>query len=191
MALHAARLPRLAYHTCRKCHFHTVIRSLGRQSLIVPPPAPCPRREFSRLSLRCRQQAKHEDIVSWSEIDAEAEAQGVTPKTEHLDQTVIPETATENGAAEADVTDAEAPTQSTTSDHVPWFLRPENQLELEQTPTNPLSARQQIPELPYNAPEILQPLMERVSIDLGMDDLRLLDLRSLDPRLHSEPICLC
>nr|POE74039.1 atpase synthesis protein 25, mitochondrial [Quercus suber] len=46
---------------------------------------------------------------------------------------------------------------------------------------NPLSNRQRLPELPDSPPTLLAPLLERVSIDLGMDDLSLLDLRLLDP----------
>ncbi|KFY45082.1 hypothetical protein V495_03129 [Pseudogymnoascus sp. VKM F-4514 (FW-929)] len=46
-------------------------------------------------------------------------------------------------------------------------------------PNEPLP--QKIPDLPSAPPTILQPLLERISIDLGLDDLTLLDLRKLDP----------
>lgn len=62
--------------------------------------------------------------------------------------------------------------------HVPWYLQLEQDLP---TPENAVSARQRIPDLPDHPPPILQPLLERVSVELGMDDLSILDLRSIDP----------
>ncbi|KAI4134120.1 MAG: hypothetical protein LQ347_001779 [Umbilicaria vellea] len=59
----------------------------------------------------------------------------------------------------------------------PWYL----QVETPQRQISPLSERQQLPELPANPPALLQPLLEHISIDLGLDDLTLFDLRKLDP----------
>ncbi|KAI0997527.1 hypothetical protein K3495_g10661 [Podosphaera aphanis] len=58
---------------------------------------------------------------------------------------------------------------------IPWYLQVNAPKKLE------LSERQYIPDLPELPPPILQPLMHQVSIDLGLDDLTLLDLRKLDP----------
>lgn len=60
---------------------------------------------------------------------------------------------------------------------VPWYL----QVESPQGKPQPLSERQKIPELPETPPPILEPLLQQISVDLGMDDLKLLDLRKLDP----------
>ncbi|KUJ16172.1 uncharacterized protein LY89DRAFT_685209 [Mollisia scopiformis] len=60
---------------------------------------------------------------------------------------------------------------------IPWYL----QVESPHRAPRPLSERQLIPELPELPPPILAPLMQQVSIDLGLDDLKLLDLRKLDP----------
>lgn len=65
--------------------------------------------------------------------------------------------------------------ESTSS--LPWYL----QLDTPQHVTPPLSERQQLPELPPNPPRLLQPILEHMSIDLGLDDLALFDLRKLDP----------
>ncbi|MCJ1360493.1 MAG: ATPase synthesis protein 25 mitochondrial [Icmadophila ericetorum] len=46
---------------------------------------------------------------------------------------------------------------------------------------NPRAARQQLPELPVDTPALLQPILEHISIGLGLDDLSLFDLRKLDP----------
>lgn len=60
---------------------------------------------------------------------------------------------------------------------VPWYL----QDSAPQKPPQPLSERQRIPDLPESPPPILQPLMQQISVDLGLDNLSLLDLRKLDP----------
>ncbi|KAG9237813.1 hypothetical protein BJ875DRAFT_452851 [Amylocarpus encephaloides] len=59
----------------------------------------------------------------------------------------------------------------------PWYL----QVEAPERTIKPLSERQKLPDLPESPPLILQPLLRQVSIDLGLDDLYLLDLRTLDP----------
>ncbi len=60
---------------------------------------------------------------------------------------------------------------------IPWYL----QVETPRAPLNPISDRQRLPDLPVDPPPILEPLLKYVSIDLGMDDLSLFDLRALDP----------
>lgn len=60
---------------------------------------------------------------------------------------------------------------------VPWYL----QVEIPQRQISPLSDRQQLPELPPNPPTLLQPILEHISIELGLDELILFDLRKLDP----------
>jgi hypothetical protein len=67
--------------------------------------------------------------------------------------------------------------QSSETAAVPWYL----QVELPSKPPRPLSERQRIPDLPESPPKILEPLLQRISVDLGLDDLSLLDLRHLDP----------
>ena len=64
---------------------------------------------------------------------------------------------------------------STTS--APWYL----QIATPQGLPNPLLKRQQIPEIPSNPPPLLKPMLEHISVDLGLDDLVLLDLRKIDP----------
>lgn len=59
----------------------------------------------------------------------------------------------------------------------PWYL----QVETPQREFRSLSERQQLPELPPDPPPLLQPILEHISIDLGLDELSLFDLRKLDP----------
>lgn len=62
--------------------------------------------------------------------------------------------------------------------HIPWYLQVESPVPAQE---NAISARQQIPELPEHPPALLEPLLQHVSVELGMDDLTLMDLRPLDP----------
>jgi hypothetical protein len=59
----------------------------------------------------------------------------------------------------------------------PWYLQVDAPPRVQQ----PLSERQQIPDLPESPPPILEPLLQQISVDLGLDSLSLLDLRKLDP----------
>jgi hypothetical protein len=67
--------------------------------------------------------------------------------------------------------------EETRASTVPWYL----QIDSPQRAPQPLSERQRIPELPETPPPILEPLLRQISVDLGLDDLSLLDLRKLDP----------
>ena len=60
---------------------------------------------------------------------------------------------------------------------LPWYL----QMKTPQRVTSPLADRQRLPDLPPNPPPLLQPMLEHISVELGLDDLSLLDLRNLDP----------
>ncbi|KAL8696934.1 MAG: hypothetical protein Q9201_007401 [Fulgogasparrea decipioides] len=44
-----------------------------------------------------------------------------------------------------------------------------------------MSDRQRLPDLPSHPPPLLQPMLQHISVDLGLDDLSLLDLREIDP----------
>jgi hypothetical protein len=68
---------------------------------------------------------------------------------------------------------------TSSSDPIPWYLQVD-------TPTppassHPLADRQLIPDLPENPPSILSPMLSYLSVKSGLDNLTLLDLRSLDP----------
>ncbi|KAI9728054.1 MAG: ATPase synthesis protein 25 mitochondrial [Cirrosporium novae-zelandiae] len=70
-----------------------------------------------------------------------------------------------------------ASSTTTAVESVPWYL----QVERPAITADPLAERQHIPDLPSNPPPILGPLLQQISIELGLDDLSLLDLRVLDP----------
>ncbi|KAF2719052.1 hypothetical protein K431DRAFT_229432 [Polychaeton citri CBS 116435] len=76
------------------------------------------------------------------------------------------------GQAEQEATEL----PSAASSRLPWYLQPSLHPQAQTT------ARQQpLPALPINPPTILTPLMNHLSVDLGMDDMSLIDLRTLDP----------
>ena len=85
------------------------------------------------------------------------------------------------------VTDSNAPLPPSTvespatslSDPIPWYLQVDTPMP--PPPSHPLADRQLIPDLPENSPSILPGMLEYLSVDSGLDDLTLLDLRSLDP----------
>jgi len=77
----------------------------------------------------------------------------------------------------------DAPEESPPSDpSIPWYLQPHHQAsQPAPPPESPMAARQRIPNLPAHPPPVLESLLHNLSIDQGMDDLTLLDLRALDP----------
>ncbi|CAD0088393.1 unnamed protein product [Aureobasidium mustum] len=75
-------------------------------------------------------------------------------------------------------TSEDATPSSTELEAVPWYLQVD-------TPTpqqeHPFAERQKLPDLPESPPALLQPILEHVSVELGLDHLSLIDLRELDP----------
>lgn len=62
-------------------------------------------------------------------------------------------------------------------DDVPWYLKVQDVEEPEDT----LLERQQLPEIPSDAPPQLAEIIKHLSEGIGMESIKLLDLRSLDP----------
>ncbi|KAL8921235.1 MAG: hypothetical protein Q9208_005846 [Pyrenodesmia sp. 3 TL-2023] len=60
---------------------------------------------------------------------------------------------------------------------LPWYL----QVQTPRQEHISISDRQRLPEIPQDPPPLLQPVLEHISVDLGLDDLSLLDLRDIDP----------
>ena len=157
MALRRPISRALTCNNCQKWILRSFIASIGGHTTFQPIPLPTHGRSFSRTArglneARERIQKQASEEHPLNEINDEA-SQVFSPN---------PESAL----------------KQPTNEHVPWYLQvhqPISQAE------SPLAARQRLPDLPEYAPPILQPLLEHVSVELGMDDLSLLDLRSLDP----------
>lgn len=77
--------------------------------------------------------------------------------------------------------EAEFPTEPNvnleSTNSAPWYL----EIDTPQRASNQLLERQRIPELPPDPPPLLKPMLEHISIDLGLDDLTIFDLRKIDP----------
>ncbi|KAI4266273.1 MAG: hypothetical protein L6R38_008845 [Xanthoria sp. 2 TBL-2021] len=65
----------------------------------------------------------------------------------------------------------------TESQALPWYL----QVQTPRQEPKSISERQRLPDLPPDPPPLLQPMLQHISGDLGLDDLSLLDLRDIDP----------
>jgi len=63
-----------------------------------------------------------------------------------------------------------------TSQHIPWYLQEETSVP----EVAEVTSKDHLPELPENSPEILPVLLEYIYKDLGLDGLKLYDLRSLE-----------
>lgn len=83
----------------------------------------------------------------------------------------------ESEVGETDWKVAELDEESGEVPALPWYL----QIDSPKRATHPLSDRQRTPDLPESPPPILEPLLQQISVDLGLDDLSILDLRKLDP----------
>lgn len=72
--------------------------------------------------------------------------------------------------------------------HIPWYLQEGTPV----TESQPVSSRDHLPELPENPPAILPILLDYTFKDLGLDSLKLFDLRSLEtpPALGANVIML-
>ena len=77
---------------------------------------------------------------------------------------------------DADVVRAEHESQTSTTS-TPWYLR----IDTTQRLTNSLLERHKIPKLPLGTPPLLQPILDYISLELGLDDLMIFDLRNIDP----------
>ncbi|KAE8555354.1 ATPase synthesis protein 25 mitochondrial [Talaromyces marneffei ATCC 18224] len=74
--------------------------------------------------------------------------------------------------------DAPVPNESANSSQdVPWYLQVEPVIET----THPIARQQQIPDVPENAPSITREILQHLSLEIGLDDMVLLDLRGRDP----------
>lgn len=63
---------------------------------------------------------------------------------------------------------------------LPWYLQ-EGSVDGPEDGSNPLAARQEVPELPPYPPPMLASVLQHLSVDIGLDNLTILDLRRLDP----------
>ena len=66
---------------------------------------------------------------------------------------------------------------ATVTTTMPWYL----QVQASQHTSSRLAERQMLPDLPHDPPPLLQPIIEHLSVNVGVDNLLLLDIRKIDP----------
>ncbi|EPE28452.1 ATPase synthesis protein 25 [Glarea lozoyensis ATCC 20868] len=161
--------------SCANCRL-SVLRhfvSIGVQTPRIPLPTTTalrPSPSFSRYgrSFSSHRNLRQRETPGWD--------QGIEHRFDENDEhESVEERIREDNPGETDV--AEVDLEELDEDATPWYL----QVEPPERAPRPLSERQKMPELPERPPPILEPLLNQVSIDLGLDNLTLLDLRKLDP----------
>ncbi|KAF7186145.1 ATPase synthesis protein 25, mitochondrial [Pseudocercospora fuligena] len=175
----------LACMNCRQWVLRSFIASIGGTSLISTPPQ-VSRRTFASSAKRYNEareriQQAEKDDHSLNDISFEFSlGHNSEAKTRNVEAKVVPEPEAETEPALEAKKSTEGHIEEAKSDspYVPWYLQVESPIA--QQESNPLD-RQKIPDIPNHSPDLLEPLIQRVSVELGMDDLALLDLRELDP----------
>ena len=82
------------------------------------------------------------------------------------------------GIEEVDDLEQASPDSLTTvTTTMPWYLQEQESQQIR----NPLAERQMLPSLPHDPPPLLQPIIEHLSMNVGLDNLLLLDIRKVDP----------
>ncbi|KAK5165401.1 ATPase synthesis protein 25 mitochondrial [Saxophila tyrrhenica] len=180
MALQRPISTALRCGNCQRSVLRSFIASVGIQPDVPSPPLRHQRRAISQSTPRLRGvderlwQAQVQADHALNDIN---ETINQSPKASTTDE---PLEEAEQPEREEEVQEQEQPQQKTKKeDNLPWYLQA--QQPFAEQAQNPLAARQRLPDLPDNPPSILQPLLEHVSVELGMDDLTILDLRSIDP----------
>ncbi|KAG9246568.1 hypothetical protein BJ878DRAFT_276120 [Calycina marina] len=138
---------------CASCRMTPIQRFAPVQGLFCRP--------ISQMLQTVRQSRAQYSTGTTAEDDTQS-TEDIYKEIEALEDTEL-ETKSDGPAAEVST--------------LPWYL----QVQTSQAAVQPLSEKQRIPELPESPPTILEPLLQQISVDLGIDDLSLLDLRKLDP----------
>lgn len=106
--------------------------------------------------------------------------QAETASTEKAEATPDEATPEDQEKESENVTSQATELEAKETETLPWYLQVEKT-----TPKKPppefLIERQRIPDLPEEPPKLLQPLLQQLSVDLGLDYLKILDLRKLEP----------
>jgi hypothetical protein len=173
MALVNAATRGLACQNCRSWVLRSFITSMGGASTPT-----LQRRTFTRPARNlneAREKFQLREEHSLNSINDHVEATRDAFEAAAIEEQ---ETLSKQDELEAEERSLLESEDAATESHVPWYLQSQQE---EQVVESPMAHRQRLPDLPAYAPELLQPLLQHVSVELGMDDLTLLDLRQLDP----------
>ena len=154
----ATRRAATAVGRCSQCRFNALHAFASLAGISLPPPSTQAIRLATPTSLRKTFTTSHSRYI----------------------ESAQPEQPQEKSAADT-ATVPKGETSGAVPQHgdstLPWYLQVAGPPRQE----TPLSARQQLPPIPEDSPELLKPFLEHLSENIGLDDLVLLDLRVLDP----------
>ncbi|KAM0702254.1 hypothetical protein Q7P35_011164 [Cladosporium inversicolor] len=181
MALANAATRGLACNNCRSWVLRSFITSMGGgkvQPMAQRRPFSRPARNYNeaRDAFRLKEEHALNDINDHRKIGQDAFDIASQQETEISGEDAEKLLEAEILAEEKEALELEE--ESGTETHVPWYLQEQPQEAVE---PSPIAHRQRLPDLPEYSPELLQPLLQHVSVELGLDNLTLLDLRQLDP----------
>ncbi len=162
----------LASARCRNCRLSLLNAFAASVELPLRPPL---RSTYNRASTGIRPSKRQTYSSLHRSLDSEQHIQQNAFRTqvEEVETGKAADGNEENG--EEDNTELYDGLDDSTSK--PWYL----QVETPTRDSNSLLQRQQLPELPPDPPPLLEPMLKHISVDLGIDDLTLFDLRDLDP----------
>ena len=144
----------LRCHACRR----NILQSFVSVAGITIPPAQPPRRVAAPVP-RANFSVSHSSRSNSSPLEGSTASSQVA-------------------SVENEVNELSEHDEASSGEHVPWYLQEQHAADIV---PNPLGERQALPPLPENPPPILHGLLEQLSVDIGLDDLSLIDLRGLDP----------
>ncbi|KAK0938158.1 ATPase synthesis protein 25 mitochondrial [Friedmanniomyces endolithicus] len=175
MALPSNILKPLSCHNCRQWALRTFIASIGGPPLQYQTSVQ--RRAISRTALR-PSEARERMQQNEHTINGSRDDEGIPPSA--LDSLLA------TSQAQSESQTSQPPQTNNEQPKTPWYLQPAHQPPgPQQHPASegesPLAARQRLPDLPPHPPPLLDSLIRNISIEQGMDDLTLLDLRAIDP----------
>ncbi|KAK0345081.1 ATPase synthesis protein 25 mitochondrial [Friedmanniomyces endolithicus] len=170
MAFPSTILKPLICNNCRQWALRTFIASIGGPSLQYRTPVQ--RRAISQTSLRPNEARER--------IQQDGHAFNESNDDSRNSQSAL------DSLLETSQAQSQPPQPTNEQPTTPWYLQPAHQPPKPQQHRavegeSPLAARQRLPDLPLHPPRLLDPLIRNISIDQGMDDLTLLDLRAIDP----------
>ena len=182
---------------CLACQSTTLNRFLSLAGLVASRPLPIRRKIRSSVAFQLFSTSRTDQLNTVNsspkpavveeeqlqdEVQTEQESDGEsselqtssTPwylQTEHGEEAAGTETIINEDLGE------HAESQDQTISSVPWYLQEQHSFTLPASK----SEREKLPELPTDPPEKLQPILEHLSTNIGLDYLTLLDMRALDP----------
>lgn len=166
--------------SCRACHRGLLDAFVSLAGLSLRPARPRTRIRINTISAPPLRKQLHtsrtwlQSNVEKLEQDDLAESQLPTADTESIAQSEEPD------PAQADPTATPVAASPSSAPHIPWYLQVQPPAPI--SPVHlPNLAAQEIPPLPENSPAILDPLLQHLSITIGLDHLTILDLRDLNP----------